>query len=104
MDDLEITRLCAEAMGLGPSSDCVVSGVILKTPPAPNTSHHYDPLHYDAQCMALVKRFRLRVNSLKDVLWEVETDPRDDLHQDVAHADLNTAIVYCVAYMQAAKK
>ena len=49
LSDLEITRKCAEAMGIYPNSKgCyVVGGITMK----------YDPLYNDAQAMALLKKF-----------------------------------------------
>lgn len=57
--DLELTRLCAEKMGIAVRLEWH-----LTTPPKAigyayqaDGWHSYDPLHDDAQCFALVKRF-----------------------------------------------
>jgi hypothetical protein len=125
MTDLEMTKLCAEAMRLH-LLPAYPEGHILRTPRnvCPDTGlmvsrdgdrayyftqdGAYDPLHDDAQVMALVKKFGLRVN-----------DPLDNGHFEViayqfrgtdkvmkaatANRDLNRAIVECVAKMQAAR-
>ena len=55
MTDLEITRLCAEAMGLGWQDDRTDGGI---TAQEGTYNYKYDPLHDDAQAMALVKKMR----------------------------------------------
>ena len=70
MDDLEATRLCAEAMELPQPIEnrngaiwCgghTTRGFSGKEPYRVG-GLHYKPLHDDAQAMALVKRFRLNV-------------------------------------------
>jgi len=77
--DLEITKLCAEAMGYRNSS-------------------HYNPLHDDAQAMALVKRQGLHIvwQPMCPDIWKV-----DDTTHVAADKDLNRAICECVAKMQA---
>jgi hypothetical protein len=104
MTDLEAIKLCAKAMGGRYDTHPDGIGRFI-----PSTAHplqnifafdRYDPLHDDAQAMALVKRFRLRINSLTEALWCVETDPREDDPKDYVHADLNRAIVYCVATLR----
>jgi hypothetical protein len=87
MTDLEMTRLCAKAMGF--------------TEP-PEWSSFYDPLLNDAQALALVKKFRLTISpsipSDETFAWAVE------LGDESAHSDdLNRAIVEFVARMQKAK-
>lgn len=80
MTDLEITKLCAEAMGVNPTTAerCpICSGT--------HGAMLYDPLHDDAQAMALMKKFRL---------W-IDLDAVD------AHkGDLNRVICEYVAQMQ----
>ena len=104
LSDLEMTRLCAEAMGYGGGTYYSVSlyardgeGMRL-----------FDPLNDDAQAMALVKKLRLDTEAaLKDgAPWTVSGG--DDTQWSgpiaVAHnADLNRAIVECVAKMQAGR-
>ena len=79
MTDFEITRLCAEAL-------------------LPNVWAHgeWNPLHDDAQAMALVKKFQLAVAYLSP--WYVSCSPYQ-VHAD----DLNRAICECVARMQQSK-
>jgi hypothetical protein len=98
-----MTKLCAAAMGI--SSDDY-----LECTHCEENSHPYDPLHDDAQAMALVKKFELTCQMQHGMrgpsgawanikFWRVfgPTDPADS-------EDLNRAIVECVAKMQAAKE
>ena len=102
MTDLEITKLCAEAMGI----------TICEETRGPLTGKwfrcddydfydEYKPLHDDAQAMALVKKFRLTVATERgSSRWMVGPPP----HQyESADNDLNRAICECVAKMQQAK-
>src|SRR3990167_7084848 len=59
MTDLEITKLCAQAMGLSLENDADsrMSRDMLMFYEG-KTYHVYDPLHDDAQAMALVKWLR----------------------------------------------
>jgi hypothetical protein len=87
--DLEMTKLCAQAMGW------------VKT----EKGDDFDPLHDDAQAMALVKKFELtiiRLYSQDDPTWLVSTPGWVNKFES-KHSDLNRAIVECVAKMQAAK-
>ena len=94
MTDLEITRLCAEAMGLGWQDDRTDGGI---TAQEGTYNYKYDPLHDDAQAMALVKKMRLEISTFRGE-WHVGND------MDWAwNTDLNRAICECVAKMQAAK-
>lgn len=123
MTDLEITRLCAEAMGwkyLGPVGVNVPQGMRpievekkypgqlwclsgsndwWKDPEGNNVCGHCQsipaPLHDDAQAMALVKRFKVHIGWTKD-----GKIAKAGFHED---ADLNRAICEYVAAMQAAK-
>ena len=108
MTDLEMTRLAAEAMGyvpFGPGDTpdgerwlTQVAGLI------------YDPLHDDAQAMAMVKKLRLNVWSSgpDNPNWRVMgfwREPSGALHEpDAWNADLNRAIVECVARMMQQRK
>ena len=101
MTDLEMTKLCAEAAGIkiceqhshywpqyfdGGIGDC-------------GKDVRYDPLHDDAQAMALVKKFTLQVwmpvNGVWEAIWPHHAKARSE--------SINRAIVECVAKMQAAK-
>jgi len=93
MTDLEITRLCAEAMEHVIDNRWPNLGVYVLTS---EKSFHYDPLHDDRQAMALVKMFRLNISQYSTGLsfachayGEGESD------------NLNRAICECVANMQA---
>ena len=92
MDDLTITRLCAEAMGQ--------KGLDAAVRSRENLTLRYDPLHDDAQAMALVKKFELAIMP-ESCEWTVTSHPR--LQSCALNADLNRAIVECVAKMQKEK-
>lgn len=113
MTDLEMTRLCAEAMGLKPYVKRASfigdnEGIFLcktemhKFGSVDDTvdrfSVPYDPLHDDAQAMALVKRFKLYIEYCTfdrgDPCWLVVGD------NDVTNDDLNRAICACVSRTQ----
>ena len=114
MTDLEMTRLCAEAMGIAlgqPTTWRDAMGGLRSIPSQAITDVHlndsgenYDPLYDDAQAMALVKKFKLLVNNgvgcSSTDLWHVQT--QDDRDESVECQTLNRAIVECVAKMQAA--
>ena len=96
MTDLEITRLCAEAMG------CIVFEPVGTQWDAkmPNGAWlcNYDPLHDDVQVMALAKRFTLCC------LWGGTDWEVNHYGEGTAlNADLNRAICECVAKIQATK-
>ena len=102
MTDLELTRLCAEAMGydwhgqIGGRTICVPGdyGYVL-----------YLPLRDDEQVMALVKKFHLRIDHNETENWSVCKDHGFTMPPEQGwNPDLNRAIVECVAKMQAAKK
>lgn len=126
MDDLTITRLCAEAMGYLHTPDVERAdsypAVQLIAPetgwkheephflliecPSEGAYPKYDPLHDDAQAMALVKKFELCLTSMKPEYpaWMVESvDSNNRFDVRTMHDDLNRAIVECVANMRRAK-
>ena len=92
MTDLEITRLCAAAMGYEDKSVGKSIGGIMVS----NGVHHFiwKPLEYDEQAMALVKKFPLPC--LEAMTYHVRYD-------DPPH-DLNRAICECAAKLQQAKE
>ena len=108
MTDLEITRLCAEAMGHGLAEYegklYVWSG---KSSPRmlalDELGPPYDPLHDDAQAMALVKKFPISIMPIqmlgqKACIYRVTAICGDiKVTED---ANLNRAICECVANMQ----
>jgi hypothetical protein len=85
MDDLTMTRLCAEAVCRGREE-----------------VERYDPISNDSQAMWLVKKLGLTVGQTElrnDADWVVISRGGDTC----ADKDLNRAIVECVAKMQKAK-
>ena len=104
MTDLEITKLCAEAMGYQLSYEWhfhFPPGISVGT--GKGDLERYNPLHDDVQCMALVKRLGLNVEWIPEsahmrARWLVSTR-----YASAAETDLNRAVCSCVAQMQAAK-
>lgn len=129
MTDLEMTRLCAEAMGWrfwwskhnhwnadGPNGERWGgprwyafdhdNGKPVPKPEAAEGFYDFLPLTNDAQAMALVKMLVLDCEAYPsidqdDFVWVVRTNIRK--HVEVQNSDLNRAIVECVAKMQGAK-
>src|SRR3990167_6496651 len=104
MTDLEMTKLCAEAMGYRLLR--VENGFMQSENHYFIQSGSYNPLHDDAQVMALVKKFNLRITGrfrmstsekAGDYEWMVRKRPVD---APIINADLSRAIVECVAKMQ----
>ena len=114
MNDLEITKLCAEASELRykERDGSVVVYSHEKFLPGEGGSgefiecfNKYDPLHDDAQAMALVKKFFLKVYFFgNDKSAEWICCEHDSSSSWRASPDLNRAICECVAKMQAAKE
>lgn len=115
MTDLEMTKLCAEAIGVSGiiTLDCMSSDptkhyVYIETD-GQHPSYIYHPLHDDAQAMALVKKFQLvierdpqRSDYFGVTLFPARIDGKMQKTLVVRHApDLNRAIVECVAKMKA---
>ena len=129
MTDLEITKRCAEAMGMRqfeyfPPGDYPdqhgtyeISGDEIYRLSGNSLGGYnrypYDPLHDDAQAMALVKKFDLNIIKSDDEWWVHEsphicdyiaTAERHDVTDWGAYdKDLNRAICECVAKMGEAK-
>ena len=110
MTDLEMTRLCAEAMGIATEESHGVLAAYYREGEG-LIQEIYDPLHDDAQAMALVKRFELTLTLGKSGQGSPRHGSRtgwracpykgmDGAPRDM---DLNRAICLCVAKMQAAK-
>lgn len=93
MNDLEMTKLCAQAMGY---RICCEEETYCHTTEA----GCYYPIDNDAQAMALVKRLKLSVGFNQG--WGcVKNDERGMLLSGAYHYDtLNRAIVQCVANMK----
>ena len=89
MNDLEITKLCAEALGIWHDPDTDIDFV--GKDPIQATLAMYNPLVNDAQAMALVKKFGLHIFYTQAVAMY------DTVQSD--NADLNRAICECVAKM-----
>ena len=102
MTDLEIMRLCAEAMDIPADifedrGGVLWIGIIDKR--NPGNGGEYCPLTNDAQAMALLKKFIrviVRANHGKGD-WQLNLN-------GAANADLNRAICECVAQMRRAGK
>jgi len=102
MTDLELTRRCAEAMGLS-IQEIRDSAREYRNPGASlfiTDGDEYDPLHDDAQAMELVRAFKLWISPLHSGKTRVETNEGGNLTDG---STINRAIVECVAKMQAAK-
>ncbi len=97
MTDLEMTKLCAEAMGFENIQDNHIPGRI-----AVNGGPYW-PLSNDAQAMELVKKFKLepRYNSIQEEWFVTESYSQRIFAWS---EDLNRAIVEVIAKMQASKK
>ena len=101
MTDLEITRLCAEAMGLKTVQYVTGDGCLCTANEKLKKDFYFDPLHDDAQALALVKKFGLAIDimSVRKLGWCVW--PSDDAL--IVNVDLNRAICECVARIEEAK-
>ena len=89
MNDMEMTKLCAAALGFK-----IVYTVQSDLPLCIESAKGagvFDPLKFDADAMALVKHFKLPMR-FEYERWEVA-------NQWGEHADLNRAIVEAVAKM-----
>ena len=98
MTDLEITRLCAEAMGYVDKSVGESIGGIMVC----GERFHFiwNPLEDDAQAMALVKKFNLLINwNTKTECWVMPMMAEGSMFDSADHANLNRAICECVAKM-----
>lgn len=112
MTDIEMTKLAAEAMGFKPEFDSENTAVYcnrhtgrgFQGKEARYGGFRYDPLHDDAQCFGLVKRFELRL--WKDPymdgspLWAACRYGAKSELEIYRDTDINRAIVVCVAKMQ----
>lgn len=98
--DLEITRLCARAMNYS----LEFWSVSLWFPADGNVhAKRYDPLHDDAQAMALLEHLRLCAEPYADI-WFVRTSTGK--HESAGgglNGGLKRAIVECVAKLQASR-
>jgi hypothetical protein len=110
MSDIEMTKLCAEAMGLEigitPSPDEYVTAETLSGMVWINNRFGvgvYDPLEEDEQAMALAKRFMMKLDFFAGAASMPNFSSTDDPGIAFSDESMNRAIVECVAKMQAAK-
>lgn len=107
MTDLEITRLCAEAMDVLEIGEAKNGTCIWAHSDTLSGEYIYDPLTNDKQAMELVKRFDLCIQPpqfVKPPRWHVWRHPKPN-HTGIADAlNLNRAICECVAKMWLAEK
>ena len=96
MTDLDMTKLCAEAMGY----QCIDGLWWDENRFGPG---RYNPLHDDAQAMALVKKLHLHIDQRPSKACSAQ-DPCFTIISERKDCDLNRAIVECVARMQANKQ
>ena len=101
MTDLEIIRLCALALHGGFNPVRLGNSEAGELVRYECQGEKFDPLHGDAQAMALVKKFGLGVDTYADKSWLVTGGWNSE--EEVSNADLNRAICECVAKMQATK-
>lgn len=104
MDDLTITRLCAEAMGWRPAGerkdfDSVKAIPVEQFPGAPH--YQYAPLRDDAAAMALVKKLHIAISILRGGGWMSHCE---QMRGWIENVDLNRAICECCAKVMLAKK
>ena len=110
MIDLEMTRLCAEAMGYDEYSEQLDAEARIYVYLERNAgigTRIYDPLHDDAQAMWLVKNCSLTLTNVFEssggnFIWRVEKSEWNtgDGRFTTFSGSLNRAIVECVAKMQ----
>ena len=100
MSDLEITRLCAEAMGHTVLKE-IGDGWLLTTY-FPDGSRLYHPITNDEQAMTLMKKFKLSVGYSEE--WGAKMETIGELLSGSFHyPDLNAAVCVCVANWQKGK-
>lgn len=103
MSDLEITKLCAEAMGNIQFRDGgfyrLHDGAGMTEPAW--FEFIYAPLTHDEQAMALLKKFPIAIGVVRGGGWIVACDATGGWRQ---YANLNRGIVECVAKLQLTKE
>lgn len=110
MTDIEMTKLCADAMGWESKASKDIHGVehIVRRMPQDHMQDCwcvFDPLRDDAHAMALVKKLGLTIDPQEDFppfTWRVcVSDNGDWDKQPYAQGlDLNRIIVECVSMMK----
>ena len=108
MTDMEMTRLCATAMGYAKyqwQTSGIISGSNIPIG-LPDGIIQFDPLHEDAQAMAIVKKFNLWIRCDRG-RWSVcNADNELEIYDHKGswfRNDLNRAIVEWAAAWQASK-
>ena len=99
MTDLEMTLLCAKAMSYIEEVESSISNYIEIRDDELDDWRQYNPLHDDAQAMALVREFLYVLEQTDDGCWTVRGPD-----QYAVSKNLNRAIVQCVAQMEFAKE
>lgn len=109
MTDLELTRLCAEAMGWQRVAISTIArpGIGANPPYVYGSSHGtsidvvYDPLHDDKQAMALLKLWpHLCLPAMVSAMF----DSCNDIGVNAKPVEFNRVIVEAVANMQAGRE
>lgn len=103
--DLEMTKLCAEAMGYHSLLSHPAAELPIPCVDAEGVTCAYDPLHIDAQAMALMKRFKLHPipDNDREGYWDVFVGKPYSPSVYGSDPDLNRAIVECVAKLEQAR-
>lgn len=112
MTDLEMTKLCADAISmrvqlLSPETGFPSCNHYVIPQESEGSNPVWNPLEDDAQAMELVKTLNLSIiNNSEDcdTRWSVGPEAIDISPFDVDGDDLNRAIVKCAALMQARAK
>lgn len=110
ISDLEMTRLCSDAMGFTFHPVVTAGQLLVMRAPDRAGGFIYDPLHNGAQCFELVERFNISITRdhyITDVegelFWAAEFYERTTARiWEAMDLRLSRAIVECVAKMQAA--
>lgn len=103
--DLEITKVCALAMGINPRFRSGVILFVTEDRDGEAVTDIYDPLKDDAQAMAMVKKFGLEIFPVTDITgkqtgWSAWKDRMTQAVEGESK-DLNRAICECVAKLGA---
>ena len=94
MNDLQINAACAVAMGIHHNVKPLRGKVLRCYYMSGNRELMYDPLHDDAQAMAMFKKFNLEIDK------ENSVNSRGMVNFNYRHNNLNRAICECVATME----
>lgn len=110
LSDLELTKLCAEAMGYDDvhiAYGCMGTAYVKYGGRSVTQGTEFRPLKDDAQAMALVRRFEISIAwswaSQVGCMSKAEAQRDEEMRHDkiaCIHKDLNRAIVECVAKMR----